>query len=103
MDTVNTALTQVNSTFHSSPVLNWLNNSIVSNLIVLIFVLYANKLAPTLPNSVSQWFDNYVVKFIAFFLFVYAMSNYNARIALVSSILLLLIVLAIDHLSVRLR
>jgi len=100
MDTVNTTLNQVNSTFHSSPVLNWLNNSIVSNLIILIFVLYANKLAPTLPDSISQWFHNYVVKIIAVFLFIYAISNNNFGVAwftLLSLVIIFLVLLMIEY------
>ena len=90
-------LTQIDNAFHQSSLLNWLDNSIISNLIILIFVLYANKLAPSLPYGVLQWFDNYIVKFIAFFLFVYTFSDHNAKIALISSIVLLLIVLVIDN------
>jgi hypothetical protein len=65
--------------------LSFLDNEYVSAALALFLILYASLAAPKLPESVARLFDNYIVKFIIFFLIVY-IAKKNATIAIIAAI-----------------
>ncbi len=60
------------------------------NIVLVGLILYAPLAAPKLSPSFSGLFNNYIVKLIYVFLLAYLVSNRNIKVAIVSSIVLVL-------------
>jgi hypothetical protein len=76
-------------------VANIAKNDYVVAIVALLAISYAGTFAPKLPNRVTSFLDNIVVKFIIFFVIAYAISR-KVDVALISSLAVLALVLGIQ-------
>ncbi len=67
------------------PYLSVLNNEYISAGLSVFFVLYAGLVAPKLPLSIANLFDNIFVKLILFFLIVY-IAKHNPSVAIIAAV-----------------
>ncbi len=70
-------------------------NDYVVAIVALLAIAYAGTFAPKLPNNVSSFLDNIVVKFIMFFVIAYVVSR-KVDVALISSLAVLALVLGVQ-------
>lgn len=73
------------------------NTPFVENVLKLLFILYATKLAPEVPQTVMTFFMNPVVKFFVFFLIVWI----NSRDTTLSLTVALIVVMIVNFVSGR--
>lgn len=76
-----------------------LDDPYVSGMVVTFLIAYTGLAAPKLPQYITKLFDYTVTKFFLFFMIVYIVKR-SATVALVSSIALLIIILALNNLKI---
>jgi hypothetical protein len=87
----------LNNTVNKS--LSFLDNEYINAGLTLVLILYASRIAPKLPKTVSNWFKNDIVKFLLFFLIVF-LNKKDAKVALATSVTVMVILLVVGRLTV---
>lgn len=77
-----------------------LENEYVAGALTLFLIVYASKVAPSLPSYMSSMFNNSIFKIIMFFLIVY-MYNKKASVALVSALALMVAIMILDKMDTK--
>lgn len=70
-------------------------NDYVVAIVALLAIAYAGTFAPKLPNKVSSFLDNIVIKFVIFFVIAFVISR-KVDVALISSLAVLALVLGLQ-------
>ena len=78
----------------------FLENEYVVGALTLFVVSYAGMLAPNLPDYIEKLFENMFVRIAMFFLFIYVQKR-NFRVALISSVALVLSIAVLNRLNLE--
>ena len=80
--------------------LSFLDNEYINAGLSLFLILYASMVAPKLPGFLVNLFDNYLFKFMMFFLIVYV-SRKDVTIAIISSVAVMVSLLALNRIKLN--
>lgn len=89
---------QIDKTIKES--LSFLDNEYINAGLSLFLILYASMVAPKLPNFLVNLFDNYLFKFLMFFLIVY-ISRKDVTIAIICSVAVMVSLLALNRIKLN--
>jgi len=80
--------------------LSFLDNEYINAGLSLFLILYASMVAPKLPGFLVNLFDNYLFKFLMFFLIVYV-SRKDVTIAIICSVAVMVSLLALNRIKLN--